>query len=636
VARRRRRHRRCACAQNFEDSIRSHRFNPEIYISYAKFEDSQREFDRARSVFERGLDIDYKYDKLWTAYITMELRHKFINRARNVLDRVTALLPRMDKFWYKYAFVEEAVGNLNNARSVFERWMRWEPDERAWQTYINFEIRAGETDRARVLFERFVSQRPSQAAYVKYARWEERNDQLALARRVFERAIDELDSEEKDDALFGAFAEFEARCGEYDRARAIFQFALKNLAPALAREVQAKFVLFEKQHGEKEGIETVLVAKKREEYAKIVEENPHNYDAWFDWTRMEEAEGDIDKIREVYERAIGSVPPVEEKKYWRRYIYLWLNYAIFEELGAEDVGRAREVYSTCLRLVPHAKFTFAKVWVMAAHMEVRQKELGKARKLLGRAIGTCPKPKLFKEYIQLEARLQEVDRVRILYAKYLEFAPFNVEVWRAYAKLEQELGEVERARKILSIGIEQPVLDKPEVLWQALIDFEIENGDADSVRSLYRQLLDRTQHVRAFLDFAKFEAGRGGSVEKARELLERANRLFRETGQKEERALVLREWLDVERSHAADQGVAVTSELDRLEKMQPTAVREKRPKLDAEGQVAGYEEVVDFVFPEEKKATGLKLLERARMWKAAQEAPAARKRPREDEDQPDE
>lgn len=38
------------------------------------------------------------------------------------------------------------------------------------------------------------------------------------------------------------------------------------------------------------------------------------------------------------------MPPAEEKPYWQRYIYLWINYALYEELDAGDVKRARDVY----------------------------------------------------------------------------------------------------------------------------------------------------------------------------------------------------------------------------------------------------------------------------------------------------
>lgn len=55
-----------------------------------------------------------------------------------------------------------------------------------------------------------------------------------------------------------------------------------------------------------------------------------------------------------------------------------------------------------LSLVPHKQFTFAKAWVTSARFEVRRLDLPAARKLLGTAIGMCPKEALFKGYIQLE------------------------------------------------------------------------------------------------------------------------------------------------------------------------------------------------------------------------------------------
>lgn len=63
----------------------------------------------------------------------------------------------------------------------------------------------------------------------------------------------------------------------------------------------------------------------------------------------------------MYERAVSNLPPANEKRYWQRYIYLWIKYALFEELGAEDFERTREVYRVCLKLIPHKQFTFAKV-----------------------------------------------------------------------------------------------------------------------------------------------------------------------------------------------------------------------------------------------------------------------------------
>lgn len=66
------------------------------WIKYAVFEEGLQEFRRARSVYERALEVDYKNISVWLKYIEMEMRHKFINHARNVFERAIEYLPRVD------------------------------------------------------------------------------------------------------------------------------------------------------------------------------------------------------------------------------------------------------------------------------------------------------------------------------------------------------------------------------------------------------------------------------------------------------------------------------------------------------------------------------------------------------------
>ncbi len=113
-----------------------------------------------------------------------------------------------------------------------------------------------------------------------------------------------------------------------------------------------------------------------------MKENILDYDTWFDYIRLLESEEDIEQIRDAYEKAIAQIPPISEKYYWRRYIYLWIYYALFEELKAVDMEKAREVYSMCIKVIPHKKFTFAKIWLMYAKFEIRQRNLQNARKIL--------------------------------------------------------------------------------------------------------------------------------------------------------------------------------------------------------------------------------------------------------------
>ncbi|PKA55794.1 PsbB mRNA maturation factor Mbb1, chloroplastic [Apostasia shenzhenica] len=622
--------------KEFEDQIRRARWNTRVWVKYADWEEQQKDFARARSVWERALEVDYRERTLWLKYAEFEMRNRFVNHARNVWDRAVSLLPRVDQLWYKYIHLEEMLGNVAGARQVFERWMDWQPDREAWLSYIKFELRYGEIDRARQVFERFVACHPRASAWIRYAKFEMKNGEIARARAVYERAVDLLSGEEDEaEDLCVAFAEFEERCKEIDRARCIYKFALDHISKGRAEELYKKYVSFEKQYGDREGIEDAIVGKRRFQYEDEVKKNPLNYDSWFDYIRLEESVGKKDMIREVYERAIANVPPAEEKRYWQRYIYLWINYALYEELDAEDMERTRDVYRECLKLIPHKKFSFAKIWLMAAQFEIRQRNIKAARQILGNAIGMAPKDKIFKKYIEIELQLGNIDRCRTLYEKYLEWAPANCYAWSKYAELERSLSETERARGVFELAIAQLALDMPELLWKAYIDFEISESEVEKTRQLYERLLDRTKHLKVWISFARFEASVGleGSernnetqlnsdlyhqeqqmerIQLCRGVFERAFDYFRTSApeMKEERAMLLEEWLNMESNFGSLGDVAL------VQKKLPRKVKRKRAISSDDGTPAGYEEYTDYIFPDEvAMAPNLKILEAAYKWK---------------------
>ena len=114
--------------KEFEDLIRRVRWNNAIWVKYAVWEEQQGDYPRARSVWERSLDVNYTNVSTWLKYAEMEMKAKQVNHARNVWDRAVSILPRIDQLWYKYIHMEEMLGNIAGARAVFERWMTWEPD----------------------------------------------------------------------------------------------------------------------------------------------------------------------------------------------------------------------------------------------------------------------------------------------------------------------------------------------------------------------------------------------------------------------------------------------------------------------------------------------------------------------------
>lgn len=600
----------------FEDSLRKNRSVISNWLKYAQWEESQREIQRARSVYERALDVDHRNITIWLKYAEMEMKHRQINHARNIWDRAVTILPRVNQFWYKYTYMEEMLTNVAGARQIFERWMEWEPDEQAWHSYINMELRYKEVDRARSIYERFVMVHPEVKNWVKFAKFEERQSNTVGARDVYERAVEFFGEENADEKLFLSFAKFEENCKEHDRVRVIFQYALKILPKEECEELYKAYTQHEKKYGDRGGIEDVIVSKRKFQYEEEVKTNPNNYDAWFDYLRLMESEADPDAVREVYERAIANIPPAEEKRLWRRYIYLWINYALYEELLAKDMDRTRQVYRACLDLIPHKKFTFGKVWLLYAQFEIRQKDLKAARQALGTAIGKCPKDRLFREYIGLELQLREFDRCRKLYEKFLEFNPANCTTWVKYAELETILGDTDRARALFELAVNQPLLDMPEVLWKAYIDFEINLEEYDKTRDLYERLLKRTQHVKVWISFAQFEASTATdeSIIQARTVYERATKSLRNAEEKEERVMVLEAWKEFEDEYGDE------SSQEKIKKKMPRRVKKRRKVQTDDGSDAGWEEYYDYIFPDdEANMPNFKLLQMARLWKKNQE-----------------
>ncbi|KAL1204866.1 Protein STABILIZED1 [Cardamine amara subsp. amara] len=612
--------------KGFEDQIRRDRSNIQVWVKYAQWEESQLDYARARSVWERALEEDYRKHTLWVKYAEFEMKNKSVNNARNVLDRAVTLLPRVDQLWEKYTYMEEKLGNIAGARQIFERWMNWSPDQNAWLSFIKFEVKYNEIQSARSIYQRFVLCHPNVSAYIRYAKFEMKEGQVELARKVFERATNELVYNEEAENLFLAFAEFEERCKDVERARSIYKSALDRIPKGRAEHLYRKFVAFEKRYGDKEGIEDAIVGKRRFEYEDEVRKNPLNYDSWFDYIRLEETVGNKDRIREIYERAIANVPPALEKRYWQRYIYLWINYALYEEIETKDVERTRDVYRECLKLIPHTKISFAKIWLLAAQYEIRQLNLRGARQILGNAIGKAPKNKIFKKYIEMELKLGNMDRCRKLYERYLEWSPQNCYAWRNYAEFERSLAETERARAIFELAISQPALDMPELLWKTYIDFEISEGELERARALYERLLDRTKHCKVWVSFAKFEASaaehkedeeeedaighKKDGIRRAREIFDRANTYYKDTTPelKEERAMLLGDWLNMETGFGKLGDVCV------VQSKLPKKLKKRKLSSREDGSTE-YEEYIDYLFPEESQTTNLKILEAAYKWK---------------------
>ncbi|CAN8062414.1 unnamed protein product [Agarophyton chilense] len=483
--------------KQYEMRIVRNRSHTSLWMRYAKWEEEQNEIVRARSIWERAIDNDYRNPVIWLNYAEMEMRHRFINHARNIFDRAVALLPRVDQIWLKYAHMEEMLGQLSQARLVYDRWMKWLPEATAYFAFIRFELRHGRSEKARMVYELLINAHPTSHSYIKYAKFEERHEQLAHARHVYERGSERLPSTQITSGFFLSFAKFEERRKQVKRARAIYLYATTKFSESESPGLHQAFTNFEKQHGDREALDKLLSSKKRSKYEAALAENPTDYDTWFDLLQLEEFTSSTEHVRKTYERAVAHLPPVATKPSWSRYVYLWVSYAIWEELSCDDLQTSINVYKRCMALVPkrHRKFSFGKLWIYYAQAEIRNKNVQAARKIFGTGLGVLPhKHVLYESYIDFEMCLGEFERVREIYENWLTRNPTHEPGFLSFADFELRLGEFERGRLVLEIATSVDELKSSLGLWKKLADVVKLEDETSATCMLQMKLYDESMN----------------------------------------------------------------------------------------------------------------------------------------------
>lgn len=117
-----------------------------------------------------------------------------------------------------------------------------------------------------------------------------------------------------------------------------------------------------------------------------------------------------------------------------------------------------------------------------------------------------------------------------------------------------------------------------------------------------------------WISYAKFEllsqTEDDLNVALARRVYERANEQLRTLPEKESRVVLLEAWRDFEK----EQGNALT--LEKVTDKMPRRVKKRQKIVSDTGVEEGWEEVFDYIFPEDEMARpNLKLLAAAKNWK---------------------
>ncbi|KAG7194984.1 NineTeen Complex (NTC) component [Scheffersomyces spartinae] len=644
--------------REYEQQLNKNRLNFGQWMRYAKWEaEFNHDFARARSIFERALQVNVEHVPFWVHYIRFELSHRNVNHARNILDRAVTILPRVDKIWFMYVQAEESLKNYIGVRNVFERWMSWKPNPTAWDAYIAFETRYEEFDNAEAIFQRYVTIYPVCSTWISWIELELSRVPIdpVKIRGVFESAVDTIVSESKrikkgvEDAQFTDLIErwalWELQINEVERANSIFQLfvgekslLVVKLSQKVKDSLQRQYIEFCKINGVTDNIEGGITLKRKLKYQQEIEADKEDYDGWWGLLNIMEKENRNDELRQTFDLAIANIPSDSTKSLrWRRYMMIYVRYALWEELTQNQPELAKTIMEKAISVVPHSKFTFGKCWINLADYFIRHSDkanvLGDVRKLLGRALGTTckagPKRNLFRYYINFEQRLGELDRVRKLYEKWLETSLASdltyfssVEVLLEYINFEKSLQEHERCEALFELGLQilqdktlERRLSPEEAVWMSFISYyKDDTMEYEKARQLYRRLLDSNGgKPQTWISFAHFESAILDDKQ-----LEQFLQLETET---EFEFVVTQEHIEASRNvfmeantklrdHGSNQDRYVLLEawksyeleygdsesLAKVEKMLPTIVKKRK----LVGEVT--EEYIDYVFPEKTEA----------------------------------
>lgn len=216
-------------------------------------------------------------------------------------------------------------------------------------------------------------------------------------------------------------------------------------------------------------------------FEQRVAEHPNDYLLWFNFVSHVQEYGDHELVRRTFEQATANAPLSNDKRSWRPYIDLWILYAHYEEHKAQDIERARQVYKTILDLIPHATFTFSKMWLLYAWFLQRHDDMAATRVVLIRALDMCPRAKLFQEFIAMEIKEGEIEACRRLYRDFLEYQPENSDIWIDFAQMEIKLGEIDRARDIFNQAVNEIDLDDVDTVREAHESFLHKHYPSDSM-----------------------------------------------------------------------------------------------------------------------------------------------------------
>nr|KAJ3421087.1 rRNA biogenesis protein rrp5 [Polyrhizophydium stewartii] len=246
-----------------------------------------------------------------------------------------------------------------------------------------------------------------------------------------------------------------------------------------------------------------------EDYERLLLGSPNNSYLWIKYMVFHLQMAEVDKGRQVAERALKSINFREEQErlnVWVAYLNLENTYGTAETLAkvferAAQMNDAKSIYihmakiyertgkvdaCTALYQTMCKKFKeSSQVWMDYAQFLMKHGKPDAARQLLARSLQSLPKRKHIEatsKFAQMEFKLGEPERGRTVFEGLMSTCPKRADLWSIY--LDMEIRAADRAvirrlfERVLALKWSAK---KMKFFFKKYLDFEKKHGDAHGV-----------------------------------------------------------------------------------------------------------------------------------------------------------
>lgn len=310
----------------------------DLWTDFAKYYEGQGDIGNARVVFQRATGPTGRFKSVddlaavWCEWAEMEIRHGHYSEALKIAEEAT----REPRGAGRAAVAASGFGDAATGGAVGAEGLRAQlyRNNRVWGLYLDLEESLGTVESVKAAYDRCIALKVATVAMVlNYASYLIERSYYEDAFRAYERGVATFPWPHVKDLWIAYLTQFMERYGgaKIERARDLFEQALDGCPPAEAAPLYRLYASLEENHG------LVRHAMSVYDRATRAVDDAHRYEMFLTYIRKAEETFGAPRTREIYQRAIESVPEDQVKD-------MCLRFANMEtKLG--EIERARAIYA---------------------------------------------------------------------------------------------------------------------------------------------------------------------------------------------------------------------------------------------------------------------------------------------------